>query len=1157
LTSTDPDTGDTFTYSLVTGTGSTDNTAFAIVGNQLNINASPNFEAKSSYAIRVRTTDQGGLTYETPLTVTVNNLNETPTALVLSSTSINENVAANSAVGTFTSTDPDTGNTFTYSLVTGTGSTDNTAFAIVGNQLNIVASPNFEAKSSYAIRVRTTDQGGLTYETPLTVTVNNLNETPTALALSNSTINENVAANSTVGTFTSTDPDTGNTFTYSLVTGTGSTDNTAFAIVGNQLNINASPNFEAKSSYAIRVRTTDQGGLTYETPLTVTVNNLNETPTALALSNSTINENVAANSTVGTFTSTDPDTGNTFTYSLVTGTGSTDNTAFAIVGNQLNINASPNFEAKSSYAIRVRTTDQGGLTYETPLTVTVNNLNETPTALALSNSTINENVAANSTVGTFTSTDPDTGNTFTYSLVTGTGSTDNTAFAIVGNQLNINASPNFEAKSSYAIRVRTTDQGGLTYETPLTVTVNNLNETPTALALSNSTINENVAANSTVGTFTSTDPDTGNTFTYSLVTGTGSTDNTAFAIVGNQLNINASPNFEAKSSYAIRVRTTDQGGLTYETPLTVTVNNLNETPTALALSNSTINENVAANSTVGTFTSTDPDTGNTFTYSLVTGTGSTDNTAFAIVGNQLNINASPNFEAKSSYAIRVRTTDQGGLTYETPLTVTVNNLNETPTALALSNSTINENVAANSTVGTFTSTDPDTGNTFTYSLVTGTGSTDNTAFAIVGNQLNINASPNFEAKSSYAIRVRTTDQGGLTYEAPLTVTVANVNETPTALALSSTSINENVAANSAVGTLTSTDLDVGDTFTYSLVTGTGDTDNTAFTLVGDQLKINASPDFETKSSYSIRLKTTDAAGLTFEKALTVNINNLADQTPTNLTLSSNNIDENVAANSIVGTLTSTDLDVGDTFTYSLVTGTGDTDNTAFTLVGDQLKINASPDFETKSSYSIRLKTTDAAGLTFEKALTVNINNLNEKLVSLTPNNDIFNGTASADQIDALAGSDRIYGEGGNDTIDGGEGNDILYGGDDDDLLHGGNGSDRLYGDAGNDQLYGDAGNDILYGGDGDNLLDGGAGSDQIYGNTGIDTFVLAAGMGQDLINGFEDGKDKIRLDGGLTFADLNITTSGTSTLIKVLASGVTLASLINVNSTLIGSADFI
>ncbi|SKB11541.1 Secreted protein containing Cellulosome anchoring protein (fragment) [Planktothrix sp. PCC 11201] len=1091
------------------------------------------------------------------MTVTVNNLNETPTALVLSSTSINENVAANSAVGTFTSTDPDTGNTFTYSLVTGTGSTDNTAFAIVGNQLNIVASPNFEAKSSYAIRVRTTDQGGLTYETPLTVTVNNLNETPTALALSNSTINENVAANSTVGTFTSTDPDTGNTFTYSLVTGTGSTDNTAFAIVGNQLNINASPNFEAKSSYAIRVRTTDQGGLTYETPLTVTVNNLNETPTALALSNSTINENVAANSTVGTFTSTDPDTGNTFTYSLVTGTGSTDNTAFAIVGNQLNINASPNFEAKSSYAIRVRTTDQGGLTYETPLTVTVNNLNETPTALALSNSTINENVAANSTVGTFTSTDPDTGNTFTYSLVTGTGSTDNTAFAIVGNQLNINASPNFEAKSSYAIRVRTTDQGGLTYETPLTVTVNNLNETPTALALSNSTINENVAANSTVGTFTSTDPDTGNTFTYSLVTGTGSTDNTAFAIVGNQLNINASPNFEAKSSYAIRVRTTDQGGLTYETPLTVTVNNLNETPTALALSNSTINENVAANSTVGTFTSTDPDTGNTFTYSLVTGTGSTDNTAFAIVGNQLNINASPNFEAKSSYAIRVRTTDQGGLTYETPLTVTVNNLNETPTALALSNSTINENVAANSTVGTFTSTDPDTGNTFTYSLVTGTGSTDNTAFAIVGNQLNINASPNFEAKSSYAIRVRTTDQGGLTYEAPLTVTVANVNETPTALALSSTSINENVAANSAVGTLTSTDLDVGDTFTYSLVTGTGDTDNTAFTLVGDQLKINASPDFETKSSYSIRLKTTDAAGLTFEKALTVNINNLADQTPTNLTLSSNNIDENVAANSIVGTLTSTDLDVGDTFTYSLVTGTGDTDNTAFTLVGDQLKINASPDFETKSSYSIRLKTTDAAGLTFEKALTVNINNLNEKLVSLTPNNDIFNGTASADQIDALAGSDRIYGEGGNDTIDGGEGNDILYGGDDDDLLHGGNGSDRLYGDAGNDQLYGDAGNDILYGGDGDNLLDGGAGSDQIYGNTGIDTFVLAAGMGQDLINGFEDGKDKIRLDGGLTFADLNITTSGTSTLIKVLASGVTLASLINVNSTLIGSADFI
>ncbi|MBD2615472.1 hypothetical protein H6G94_30185 [Nostoc punctiforme FACHB-252] len=176
MSTIDPDIGDTFTYSLVAGTGSTDNAAFSIVGNQLRINSSPNFEAKNSYSIRVRTTDQGGLSFESPFTITINNVNEIPTAIALSASSINENVAANSVVANLSTIDPDIGDTFTYSLVPGTGSTDNAAFSIVGNQLRINNSPDFETKSSYSIRVRTTDQGGLTFESPFTITVNDLAE---------------------------------------------------------------------------------------------------------------------------------------------------------------------------------------------------------------------------------------------------------------------------------------------------------------------------------------------------------------------------------------------------------------------------------------------------------------------------------------------------------------------------------------------------------------------------------------------------------------------------------------------------------------------------------------------------------------------------------------------------------------------------------------------------------------------------------------------------------------------------------------------------------------------------------------------------------------------------------------------------------------------
>jgi RHS repeat-associated protein len=817
---------------------------------------------------------KGDITFNgstTVIWVPITTINQAPTNLALSSNITPENIAAGSVIGTLSTTDPNANDTFTYSLVTGTGSTDNASFSIVGNQIKINASPNFEAKSSYSILVRTTDQGGLSYDKALTISITDVNETPTALTLSNNITAETVAAGTVIGTLSTTDPDANNTFTYSLVSGTGATDNAAFSVVNNQLKINASTDFETKSSYSVRVRTTDQGGLSYEQTFAIAVTDVNEAPTSLVLSNSITPENVAAGSVIGTLSTTDPDANNTFTYSLVSGTGAIDNAAFTIVGNQLKINASPDFETKSSYSILVRTTDQGGLSYDKALVVGITDVNEVPTSLVLSNNITPENVAAGSVIGSFTSTDPDANNTFTYSLGMGTGSTDNAAFSIVGNQLKINASPDFEAKSSYSILVRTTDQGGLSYDKALTISITDVNEAPTSLVLSNNVTPENVAPGSVIGTLTSIDPDANNTFTYSLVAGTGSTDNAAFTIAGNQLKINASPDFEAKSSYSIRVRTTDQGGLSYEKTLTISITDVNEAPTSLVLSNNITPENVAAGSAIGTFASTDPDASNTFTYSLVTGAGSTDNAAFSIVGNQLKINASPNFEAKSSYSILVRTTDQGGLSFDKAITIAITDVNEAPTALNLSPSSTLENVALGSTIGNFSTTDPDANNTFTYSLVSGAGSTDNAAFSVLGNQLTVNASPDFETKSSYSVRVRTTDQGGLSTEKVLTVNIINVNEAPTDIALSITSIPENTPIGTIIGTLSATDPDQTDTQQYSLVTGTGSADNAAFVIVGNQLQLQTTLNFATHPSYSIRVKATDSGGLSTEKVLSLTV----------------------------------------------------------------------------------------------------------------------------------------------------------------------------------------------------------------------------------------------------------------------------------------------
>src|SRR5205823_5876380 len=136
---------------------------------------------------------------------------------------------------------------------------------------------------------------------------------------------------------------------------------------------------------------------------------------------------------------------------------------------------------------------------------------------------------------------------------------------------------------------------------------------------------------------------------------------------------------------------TDVGGLFTEKVFTIAVTNVNETPTDMALSNATIAENAGANATIGTLSTTDVDAGDTFTYTLVGGTGSTDNAAFNLLNGVLRANASFDFENKNGYSIRVQATDAGGLSTEKVFTVAVININEAPTNVALSTSTIAEN----------------------------------------------------------------------------------------------------------------------------------------------------------------------------------------------------------------------------------------------------------------------------------------------------------------------------------------------------------------------------------------------------------------------------------------------------------------------------------
>jgi len=511
------------------------------------------------------------------------------------------------------------------------------------------------------------------------------------------------------------------------------------------------------------------------------------------------------------------------------------------------------------------------------------------------------------------------------------------------------------------------------------------NSTPTNLSLSNNSIKENTPAPTMVGTLSTTDANVGDTFTYSLVSGLGSDDNSAFSISGNQLLAKNSFDFESKSTYSIRVRTTDSDDATFEKALIINVTDVlleNSAPTNLSISNSSLQENQPPGSVVGTLTSSDGDTGDTFTYSLVSGTGSDDNSAFSISGDQLLAKNSFDFENKSTYTIRVRTTDSFGATFEKVLDINVTDVleNSAPTNLSISNSSLLENQPPGSVVGTLTSSDADTGDTFTYSLVSGTGSDDNSAFSISGDQLLASNSFDFENKSAYTIRVRTTDSAGATFEKPLDINVTDVleNSAPTNLSISNSSLLENQPPGSVVGTLSSSDPDAGNTFTYSLVSGPGSEDNSAFSISGDQLLAINALDFENKSTYSIRVKTTDSEGASFEKVLGINVTDVVENSaPTDISVSNSSIAENTPAPALVGTLSSSDADTGDTFTYSLVSGTGSDDNSAFSISGDQLLASNAFDSESQSTYSILVRTTDSQGATFEKVLGINVTDVDE------------------------------------------------------------------------------------------------------------------------------------------------------------------------------------
>ncbi|MGP1677854.1 MAG: putative Ig domain-containing protein, partial [Burkholderiales bacterium] len=187
-------------------------------------------------------------------------------------------------------------------------------------------------------------------------------------------------------------------------------------------------------------------------------------------------------------------------------------------------------------------------------------------------------------------------------------------------------------------------------------------------------------------------------------------------------------------------------------------------------------------------------------------------------------------------SLKVTATDGGSLSVSDTFDVSVANTNDAPTvANAIADQAATEDAVFSFTVPGNAFADVDAGDTLAYTASLANGdplpgwlSFDAATRTFSGTPLNADV-------GTLSLKVTATDGGSLSVSDTFEVTVANTNDAPTDIGLSANTVAEN-AANASVGTLSTNDVDVGDTFTYSILEGG---DGAQFAISGHTLKVGS------------------------------------------------------------------------------------------------------------------------------------------------------------------------------------------------------------------------------------------------------------------------------------------------------------------------------
>ncbi len=452
---------------------------------------------------------------------------------------MNSFATANAGGGT-----DENGQTFTYNITNNSNSTLFTG----GGQPSIsptgvlTYTPAANAFGVATITVSVSDNGSpvaTSATQQFTITVNSVNDTPSFTTLGNQTVNED-AGPQTVNSFATANAgggtdENGQTFTYNITNNTNSTLFTG----GGQPSISSTgvltytPAPNAFGVATITVSVSDNGSpvaTSATQQFTITVNSVNDTPSFTTLGNQTVNED-AGPQTVNSFATANAgggtdENGQTFTYNI---TNNSNSTLFTL-GGQPSISPTgvltytPAAHAFGVATITLSVSDNGtangGVNTSAPqtFTVTVNAVNDAPSATAANPPASNEDAGAQ-TVAAWATFNPGPANEASQTLVAYTvGGVTASFFSVApvvaaNGTLSYTVAPNTSGTTTFTLTAQDsggTANGGVNTNAPqtFTITVNAVNDAPTFTASNPPASNEDAGAQ-TVATWASFNPGPG------------------------------------------------------------------------------------------------------------------------------------------------------------------------------------------------------------------------------------------------------------------------------------------------------------------------------------------------------------------------------------------------------------------------------------------------------------------------------------------------------------------------------------------------------------------------------------------------------------------------------------------------------------------------